>query len=349
MQIPEASGKCGKKSANPLAFIILSVLLLVLISLSFLLGRFGLSPGAVFEGIRSILREGIHTDTDIVQAILVNIRFPRIIAAVLVGAALATAGSSYQGIFRNPMVSPDILGASAGAGFGASFGILLGFSAAGIQLVAFIFGLIAVFLSYIISRIVGRGENVTLILVLSGMVVGSLFGAFISIIKYTADPLRQLPEITLWLMGSLATVTNGSLRPVVIPLIIGFSTLILVRWRINVLAFGDEEARALGVNTKLLRGIIIAAATLITTSVISISGQIGWIGLVVPHLTRMLVGPDYRKLLPASIMTGSIFLLLVDNIARNLFKIEIPLGILTAIIGAPFFVYLLVTGKKGWL
>ncbi len=204
-------------------------------------------------------------------------------------------------------------------------------------------------LSIAVSRAVGRGENVMLVLVLSGMVVGSLFNAFISIIKYTADPLGQLPAITLWLMGSLSTLTNDSIRPVLLPLALGFTVLILIKWRINVLSFGEEEAKALGVNTGLLRAAVLVSATLITTSVISISGQIGWVGLVIPHLTRMITGPDYRRLLPASLLVGGIFLLLVDNVARNLLQVEIPLGILTAIIGAPFFVYLLLKGKRGWL
>jgi iron complex transport system permease protein len=187
--------------------------LLLLIFLSFLIGRFALTPAQIFKSVGDILRYGLDTKNDTVQAILVNIRFPRIIAAVLVGGALAAAGSAYQGIFRNPMVSPDILGASAGAGFGASLAILMGLPSMGVQLTAFAFGLLAVALSYIISRAVGCGENVTLVLVLSGMVVGSLFGAFISIIKYTADPLNQLPAITLWLMGSLSSLTNESIRP----------------------------------------------------------------------------------------------------------------------------------------
>jgi iron complex transport system permease protein len=246
------------------------------------------------------------------------------------------------------MVSPDILGASAGAGFGAAWGILLSLPAAGIQALSFVSGLAAVALSYLISKAVGRRDNTTLVLVLSGMVVSALFSAFVSIVKYMADPYSKLPEITYWLMGSLSSLTAGDLLFALAPALAGALALMLVRWRLNVLAFGDEEAAALGVHTGKLRFAVILSATVVTSSVVSVSGQVGWVGLVIPHVSRMLVGPNYSHLLPASVVVGGFFLLLVDNVARNLLQVEIPLGILTAVIGAPFFVYLLLRGEKGW-
>lgn len=328
--------------------IFLSLLLIGIIFVSVMMGRYSIPASDLLRCFSDLLANRIHSG-DMTANVVLNIRMPRIFAAVLVGAALAAAGASYQGIFRNPMVSPDILGATAGASFGASLAIIFSFPPAGIQIMSFLSGILAVMTSYLISSVVGRRENITLVLVLSGMVVTSLFSAFISIIKYTADPLNKLPEITYWLMGSLSNMSMGMLLTVLPSITVGFVVILLVKWRINVLAFGDEEAKSLGVNAKALRGVVIVSATLITASAVSISGQIGWIGLVIPHMTRMLTGPDYRKVIPASMLIGGIFLLIVDNISRNLLQVEIPLGILTAVIGAPFFIYLLFRGKRGWI
>lgn len=284
----------------------------------------------------------------ITASVIGQIRMPRIMAALMVGGALAMSGASYQGVFRNPMVSPDILGATAGAGFGAAVGILLSLPAWGIQLLSFACGLAAVGMSYIISKAVGRRENITLVLVLAGMVVSALFSAFVSITKYLADPYSKLPEITFWLMGSLSSATSPDLIFVLPPVVVSAVILMLLRWRLNVLVFGDEEASALGMDTQKYRTAVIVCATLLTASVVSISGQIGWVGLVIPHFGRMLVGPNYQYLLPASFLAGASYLLLVDNVARNLLQVEIPLGILTAVIGAPVFIYLLLRGRKGW-
>lgn len=278
--------------------------------------------------------------------IVCNIRLPRVIAALFVGAALAISGASYQGIFKNPMVSPDILGASAGASFGAALALLWNFDNRMVQVMAFIMGFIAVGLTYASARRIGRGSNQILLLVLCGLIVGTLFQAFVSAIKYTADPDSKLPEITYWLMGSIAKVTWDDLKIFLIPLILGGVPLLLLRWRLNTLSFGDEEAESLGVNTSLLRGICILCATLLTSAVVSIAGVVGWVGLIIPHLVRFIFGPDNRIVVPLSLFAGGGFMLLVDMACRTLMASEIPLGILTSIIGAPFFFAILLKTRK---
>jgi iron complex transport system permease protein len=281
------------------------------------------------------------------EIVFTRVRLPRVAAAALVGAALAGAGTAYQTLFRNPLVSPDILGVSSGAGFGAVLGILLSLPVAGIQGLAFLFGLGTVALVYLIAAAL-HGHDRTLVLVLSGVVVGALAGACISLVKILADPYDQLPAITFWLLGSLAGVKLADLA-IVGPLVLaGLVPLILLRWRIGVLSLGDDEARALGVDVTRLRVLVIAAATLMTASVVAISGVIGWIGLMIPHIARMLVGPNFDRLLPAAMLMGASFLLLVDTLARSLARIETPLGILTAVLGAPFFLWLLSRGRKTW-
>ena len=324
----------------------------VIALVSFCFGRYGVplqdvaaAFGAMFEHL--LAGEGLRFD-DAAVTVVINYRLPRVLAALLVGAALAVAGASYQGVFRNPMVSSDILGASAGAGFGASIAILLDAPGVVVQLAAFACGMLAVAITYAIGNAVGHGNCATLALVLAGIVVQALFQAFIGCAKYLADPYSQLPEITYWLMGSLATVSFDDIKLMVVPLVLGCVVLMALRWRINVLTFGDQEAQALGVDTRKLRLAVIVCATLVTGSAVSVAGQVGWVGLVIPHLARMIVGPNYRHLLPASLIMGSGFLLLVDDVARNVMQMEIPLGILTAIIGAPVFVFLLLKGKRGW-
>ena len=281
------------------------------------------------------------------HTVIFRIRLPRVIAAMLVGGGLSLAGASFQGLFRNPLVSPDILGVSAGAGLGAALGILLSGDPGVIQISAFVFGIAAVAVAYCIGRTVGKGS--TLVLVLGGIIIGSLFSAFISLTKYVADPYDTLPAIVFWLMGSLSGVSNADIITVTPPILLGGLCLFLVRWRINLLAVGEEEARALGVDTKRMTVILIIASTVITASAVCISGIVGWVGLVVPHIGRMLVGPDFRKLIPVSAILGASFLLVVDDIARTLTAAEIPLGILTALIGAPFFAYLLTRKNIGWI
>jgi len=283
------------------------------------------------------------TQTD--WSVIFNVRLPRICGAFLVGAALATAGAAYQGMFQNPLVSPDILGASAGAGFGAALAIYTNQLPIMIAVFAFIGAIIAVMIAYGVSRL-AKG-NATLSLVLGGILVGSLFAACTSYIKLVADTANQLPEITYWLMGGLSGIDG--MTKVLYALIgigIGIIPLILLRWRLNVLTLGEDEAKSMGVNTHRLRLITIICATLITAVAVSISGIIGWIGLVIPHFCRMIFGYDYRRIIPAAIIFGGAFLILVDDFARNIASIEIPIGILTAFIGAPIFAWLLISGGK---
>jgi iron complex transport system permease protein len=328
-------------------FIILSPLILFIAS--FVMGRYAIPVQKVFYMLAAKLFHLPQTWTYAEEVIVMQVRMPRILAAMGVGGALALAGASFQGLFKNPMVSPDILGASAGAGFGAAVALLLHRTGSEVQLFAFAFGLIAVGLTYGVSKSISKGNSMILILVLTGMVVGTMFQAMLSIIKYVADPEDTLPTIIYWLMGSLASVLYKDLLFFLIPLLLGAVPLLLLRWRINVLSFGDEEAKAMGINTALLRGIIVVCSTILTAASVSISGMIGWVGLVIPHLARILVGPNYKALLPASLFMGASYLLCVDNIARALMSIEIPLGILTAMIGAPFFIVMLYKGGKGWL
>ena len=280
------------------------------------------------------------------QTVVFRIRLPRVIAAMLVGAGLSLAGASFQGLFRNPLVSPDILGVAAGAGFGAALGILVSGNPWVIQVSAFAFGIVAVAVTYGIGRVYHNSS--TLILVLAGIIVGSLFSALLSLAKYVADPYDTLPAIIFWLMGSLSSVSNTDIIAVAPPILLGSLCLYLIRWRINLLSLGEEEAQALGLDTKRMTVVLIVASTIITASAVCISGIIGWVGLVVPHIGRMLVGPDFRNLVPVSAILGASFLLVVDDIARTLTATEIPLGILTALVGAPFFAYLLTQKKVGW-
>lgn len=281
------------------------------------------------------------------QTVVWNIRLPRVAGALLVGASLAAAGACYQALFRNPLVSPDILGVSAGAGLGAVAGIFLSLPVALIQLGAFAGGLAAVFLVVTIASAI-RNTDRTLALVLTGVVIGALAGAATSLLKIMADPYDQLPAITFWLLGSLASVTASDITPALPAVLVGLVPLVLLRWRINVLSLGDEEARSLGVEAGRTRLVVICAATLVTASVTAIAGVVGWIGLVIPHIARMLVGPGFGALLPVSAIVGAGFLLGVDTVARTLAPVETPLGILTAVIGAPFFIWLLATGRRGW-
>lgn len=325
---------------------ILILLLIIALIISISTGRYAISPLQMFTIIVGKLFGLEQTWPETLETVLFSVRIPRILVSLMVGSALSMAGATYQGLFKNPMVSPDILGASAGAGFGAAIAILFSFSGFEIQLSAFIMGIVAVGLSYFLSIIIGRRNNAVLILVLTGMVVQSLFSSFISITKYVADPDSKLPAITFWLMGGLNSVTWNEVLDMIVPLIVATIPLFLIRYKINVLSFGEEEAQAMGIDTKKIRLIIIVCATLLTASAVSVSGMIGWIGLIIPHIARLIVGPNYKILLPTSLLVGSIFILIVDDLARSLFATEIPLGILTAIIGAPFFLYLLVRERS---
>lgn len=325
---------------------ILILLPIVIFFLSFLMGRYPLTPLEVVMTILAKVFPSLQVSAT-ATTIVWDIRLPRIVAAILVGAALSVAGAAFQGTFKNPLVSPDILGVSAGSGFGAAIAIIL----IGIPLVtqasAFVWGLVAVTLTYIVGRSIKSSQ--ILGMVLSGMAIGSLFGALVSLCKYMADPYEKLPQIVYWLMGSISAVDNNEVFIASIPIILGITILFILRWRLNILAMGDEEAQSLGVETGKLRFIIICCCTLITAAAVSISGIIGWVGLVIPHISRILVGPDHKNLLPATICLGAAFLLLVDNISRTILITEVPIGILTALIGAPFFLYLLRKGQGRWV
>ena len=323
-------------------FALLAVIFLLVLLLSMQLGRYQISAWEQLRMLFTRLTGGEPFWEKSTGKVLFEIRLPRIGAAVLVGAALSVSGVSYQGMFRNPMVSPDILGASTGAGFGAAVAILLGAGYFGISAAAFCGGLLAVALAWIISRL-SRTET-TLALVLAGMMVSSLFSAGTSFIKLIADTQQLLPAITYWLMGSLSSIKREDLAFLAVPVLVGMVPLFLLRWRMNLLTLSADEARSMGVNTDRLRLVVILSATVLTAASVSVSGMIGWVGLVIPHLSRRLVGNDCRYLLPMSMVFGAAFLLLVDNLARCLTAVEIPIGILTAFVGAPFFVYLMIKG-----
>ena len=330
---------------NLVIYLLLIALPVFLFFVSFMLGRYPVAPIDVIKTILSPIFPQLAVSPEL-SSIVFTIRLPRILAALLVGAALSLAGASFQGIFKNPLVSPDLLGVSMGAGFGAAIAILADAGNALIQLSAFIFGIISVSITYGISKAYKAGG--ILLLVLSGTAVSAFFNALISGTKFMADPYDKLPQITYWLMGSLSAVNFDKLAMIIIPLLIGMIVILVLRWHLNVLAMGDEEAQSLGLDAGKLRLIIIVACTLVTSAAVSISGIIGWVGLVVPHMTRIIVGPDHKILLPASLSIGASFLLLIDNISRTFISIEIPIGILTAIVGVPLFLYLLRRGYSEW-
>ncbi|MFA5613893.1 MAG: iron ABC transporter permease [Methanoculleus sp.] len=350
-----------------LRFILLVLAAASCVIVSFIVGRFSigisdavlilLSPiahfvmsvdlpilGDIIHILLSPILPVMETWDDAMYSVVFNIRLPRILAAFLVGAALSTAGAAYQGMFQNPLVSPDILGASAGAGFGAALAIYFYLGTGAITIFAFAGGLVAVGTAYAVSRLT-RG-NPTLGMVLAGILVGSLFSASTSYIKLVADTNDQLPAITYWLMGSLAGATMEDVYFAGVVIIIGLIPLYLLRWRMNVLTLGEDEAKSMGINTHLLRLIVILCATLVTAVAVSISGIIGWVGLVIPHFCRMIFGYDYRRVIPAAVIMGGGFLLLVDDFARTIATTEVPLGILTSFVGAPIFAYLLMMGGR---
>lgn len=340
-----AQGAHGRSKATVAAALAgLAVLMAAAFLASLTLGRYDMDLGRLAELFGSLF----SGDADAADAnVFLGIRLPRVAAAFIVGAALSAAGCAYQGIFKNPMVSPDILGASAGACFGASAGILLSLGGAGVEIAAFIAGTIAVTISYLLSSAISRRMSGILVLVLSGLVIGNVFQAGVSAVKFLADPNSQLPEITFWLMGGLANVREEDLLPLGLAFVVGFAGLFVLRWRLNVMSLGDEEAASLGVDVRRTRLWVIAFATLLTASAVAVAGMVGWVGLIVPHLARFLVGPDHRALVPASAMLGGTFLMIVDDVCRSIYTVEIPLSILTALLGAPLFVYLICKQRRG--
>jgi iron complex transport system permease protein len=336
---PKIKETSGIQYGAALLVLIFISILLFLISLG--LGRYSIP---IDKTVRALFMQ--PNIEQVVKDVIFKIRLPRIIAAMLIGATLSISGASFQGVFKNPLVSSYILGVASGAGFGAAIAIIMGLDLTMIQLFAFIFGVVAVAASFGISKLYKSSSALSL--VLSGIIVSSFFSALISLMKYLADPREKLPEIVFWLMGSLNMVNVNDVLKTAPVILVGIGGLLLIRWRINLISMGDEEAQSLGVDVRKMRGIIITLATIITAAAVGISGIVGWIGLVIPHVGRMLVGPDYKKLLPISTIIGAIYLLIVDDCARTLTAGEIPLGILTALVGTPFFAYLLWKSKVSW-
>jgi iron complex transport system permease protein len=317
-----------------------STLLIMLAIIAVSVGRFAISPGDLLTIMWAKLSGGAHTLPASYDAVIFQIRGPRVLAAILIGAALSGAGAVYQNMFRNPLVSPDILGVSSGAALGAVLAIFLSLPILALQGFAFAGGLLAVAMVYFIGNAV-RGHDPILALILTGVVVGTLFGSCIALMKYLADPYNQLPAITFWLLGSLSSISPAELWVAVPLVLVGLMPIFLLRWRVNLLSLSDDEARALGVNVSRLRLVIVTCVTLITAAAVAISGIIGWIGLLIPHAARLLVGPEFARLLPLSLLLGACYLLAVDTLARTMASIEIPPGVLTALIGAPLFLWLL--------
>ena len=334
----------GGRKRRAAVLLMSTVLLFVLFFVSLTFGRYSVPFFDVIKilwhrlwtltGLDRVLPMTVSW-TEAMEKTVISIRLPRILTACLVGCSLSAAGAAFQGVFKNPMASPDILGASSGAAFGAALAILLGVSTQFITIFAFVSSILTVVLVFLIAQRAPGQRTVNLIL--AGIMVGSLFSAGTSYLKLVADPSNQLPAITYWLMGSLSGVRLSSILPAAIPMAAGLVLLLLLRWRLNLLSLGESD---------LLRAVLILCATLITAASISVSGVIGWVGLVIPHLCRKLIGSDNRGLLPCSMLVGASFLLLVDDVSRNLLATEIPIGILTAVIGAPFFIWLLLRKEK---
>lgn len=328
-----------------LLFVLLFAILALVVMFSLTLGKYPISLGDIMNyflgsGLNPEQRETIYT-------VIVNIRLPRILAAVVIGASLAVAGTSFQAMFVNPLVSPGLLGVLAGASFGASLGILIGKSWFFVQIATFICGFAAVFIAIGIARMYSR-TNVIILLVLGGVISSALFTSLLSIVKYVADPYSQLPAITQWLMGSLTFIDNKTILMYAIPQVIGILMIVGFSGYLNILSMGDDEAKALGVNVKRIRMVMILLASLISSLTVVMGGMIGWVGLVIPHITRMIVGPNNKILIPCSALIGAIFLIVVDDVSRMLFTVEIPIGITTSLVGIPFFIIILRKARKGW-
>jgi len=325
----------------------LAALPVILFILALMLGRYPIGSLDVIRSLLSPIFPNLGADIpEIARRLVLRVRLPRALAALLIGASYGGTGAAFQAIFKNPLVDSNILGVTSGAGFGAALALLLMRSDWQVQIFAFTFGLAAVGLAFFGSRL--YKSTPLLILTLMGILVGSLFGSLTALLKYMADPLDALPAITFWLLGSLSAITWSSLPALVGITLLGLAFLWLIRWRLNVLSLGDAEARALGIDPTRAKLWIIIAATLMTAAAVSISGVIGWVGLVIPHAGRLLVGPDHKRLMPASILLGASFLLLIDNIARTLLPGEIPLGVLTGLVGVPVLALLLRRGRTGW-
>lgn len=338
-----------KADSARLPIFFLGLVLLAAMGLSLALGRYPLGLSDIGEFIQASLglRELAPERYALLHNIIVEIRLPRVLAAALIGAALAISGTAFQAIFRNPLVSPGILGVLGGAGFGAAIGLLISGHWIVVQLLAFAMALLAVALGILIANLFGPGTMVTLIL--GGIISGALFTALLSIIKYTADPYNQLPAIVYWLMGSLQAIEMKQISVVTVPILAGIVGLTLCGRVLDALSMGDDEARALGVPVKFVRYGVIVAATLISALSVSIAGIIGWVGLMVPNFARLLFGPSNARLLPLSALLGALFLLCADCLARGVTQAEIPIGIVTELLGIPAFILVLGRARRAWL
>ncbi len=321
-----------------LAVVVATVLLGAVIIVALTFGRFNVPLAHVIQILSSgLLPDGGVTDSE--RTVIELVRLPRVLLAILVGGGLAIAGAALQATFRNPLVSPDIIGVSAGASLGGALALLLGLSSVFLVAGAFAFGLGALGLLFLLTW--GRSAAPMLMVVLGGVVIGSFFSALVGLVTYFADPFTTLPAIVFWLLGSLATATFAKVGVAVIPILLGTAVLLLLRWRLNVLSLGDEEAASLGVRPSRLRWVVLVSCALVVAGAVAVSGVVGWVGLVIPHLARMWVGPDHRVLLPVSFLLGAIYLIVIDTVARTATAGEVPLGVLTALLGAPVFFFLL--------
>lgn len=349
-----SDAEVNKTSRRAALFLSISVAVLAVLAVFALgFGQMQISAGTVFRilwhdfvdlvGLENLVYvsetwgNGEHTTVTLV-------RLPRVLGAIFIGGGLAIAGAALQSLFRNQLVSPDVIGVSSASAFGGVLGILLGFGAIAMSGMAFVFGLLAAALVLLLGRV--RTSSPVLTIVLGGIVISALFNALVSLVTYVADPYEDLPAITFWLMGSLASMTWQKAMIAMVCVTFGSLVVYALRWRINILSLSDEDARALGLNPNRLRWVLILAASLITASTVAAAGVIGWVGLVIPHLVRLLVGHDNRVVIPGCFFIGGAYLLLIDTIARTISSVEIPVGILTAIIGAPVFIFLLVTKMR---
>jgi len=322
---------------NSIWVIVISAILVITMLGAMGIGRYSISLGDI---INTLLPKSLAGEVDPnVRTVIYNIRLPRVLLAALAGSGLAVSGAAFQSLFSNPLATPDTLGVATGASFGAALGIILGFGSIGIQMCAFIVGIACIGLVYFISKI--KGERSMIMIILAGMVISSLFQAMVSLIKYVADPQDVLPQITFWLMGSLSGVGFDELIIGAPLIILGILIIFLLRWKINMLSLHEDESKSLGVNVKVVRLFTIMSAALITASVVSICGNIGWVGLLIPHISRMIFGNNNKSVIPACIGFGAIFMVVIDTIARSAIASEIPISILTAFVGAPFFIILL--------
>lgn len=326
-----------RKGINIYISIILILLPVVSALICIGMGRYSLSVAETIKVLIGGIRDA--SEQDMAYTVIYNIRLPRIILAILVGAGLSCSGAAFQGLFTNPLATPDTLGVASGASFGAVLALMFDSNLLIVQIMALIFGLLACLITYKISKI--KGSSSVVMIVLAGMVVSALFEAFVSLVKYVADPQDKLPSITYWLMGSMSSASYKTLLLGTPFIMMGLILLFALRWRLNILSLQEDEAKSMGMNIKYMRLLVILAASLITSSCVSMCGRVGWVGLLIPHLARMLLGSDNKTVIPVSISLGAVFMLIMDTCARSMTAAEIPLSILTAIIGAPFFIALL--------